>query len=138
MNSFKLNVVTASEEVYSGDVFRVSIKGTMGELEVRANHSPLLTSIYPGSIWIVDSSGESIGFVVHGGILEVQPSVTTVLADTVLRSKDLDEEVSRVAKANSEALFAKSKSSFDFDKARSELAEATAQLEFLKRISKRK
>jgi F-type H+-transporting ATPase subunit epsilon len=137
MNSFKLNIVTASEEVYSGDVFKLSIKGIMGELEVRANHSPLLTGIFPGAIWIVDSLGENVGFVVHGGILEVQPSVTTVLADTILRSKDLDEEVANAAKVTGDALFSKSKSSFDFEKARSELAIATAQLEFLKRISKK-
>ena len=98
--TFHLNVVDSHQEIYSGKVSRVIVPGVMGELCIMAGHAQLITNIKPGELCYIcgestNPNNEETSLFVSGGILEVQPTVTTVLADTLIRSKDIDAEAAR-------------------------------------------
>jgi F-type H+-transporting ATPase subunit epsilon len=110
----------------------------MGEVGVYPRHTPLLTRMKPGEVRVVDLEGKMRSFYVSGGILEVQPHVVTILSDTAVRAADLDEAAALEAKARAEASLADKKSDMDYAHAKTELLEALAQLDTIKKLKKRK
>lgn len=135
---FQLDIVSAETEIYSGLASKLLVTGVMGELEILYGHAPLLTMIAPGPIWVHKESGEEEGLVVLGGMLEVQPNITTVLADAVMKEKDMNESAAREAKANAENMVSHPGKGFDYSKAHAEIAAASAQLRVLKRMKQLK
>ncbi len=91
--SLTLDIVSAEETIFSGQVTLLVVSGTMGELGIMPGHSPLLTTVKPGKIRFKTVEGEESLFYISGGMLEVQPSVATIMADTVIRAEDLDDVV---------------------------------------------
>ncbi len=133
-NSFQLEIVTIESKIFSGLAKKLFVTGEQGELEILYNHAPLLTSITPGPVWFKTDTGKEKGLVVFGGMMEVQPKLTTILADTALRAEDLDEAAAEVAKQNIEKAIAQRDANFDYAKARTELAMAIAQLRLIRKI----
>lgn len=132
--SFHLDVVSAEAEIFSGLVEKLFVSGEMGDLEILFNHAPLLTSLKPGPIWIVKQNGQEEVFYISGGMLEVQPKATTVLADTAIRAKDVDEKEALEAKKRAEQILSGHTKEFDYAQAQSQLLEAVAQLKALKKF----
>lgn len=131
---FKLNIVTTETEIYSGESRKLIVTGILGELEILYNHTPFLTSLAIGPIWFEDASGKLNSFIMLGGILEVQPTVSTILGDSVIRAENLDEAAAIEAKSNSERLFSKKESNIDYAKVKNELAVAVAQLRLIRKL----
>lgn len=131
---FKLNIVTTETEIYSGESKKLIVTGVLGELEILYNHTPFLTSLAIGPIWFEDSFGNLNSFIMLGGILEVQPTVSTILGDSVIRADNLDEAAAIEAKANGERLFSKKESNIDYAKVKNELAVAIAQLRLIRKL----
>lgn len=129
-----VDIVSAEAEIYSGTATMVFAPAEMGELGIAPRHTQLLTRLKPGEVRVVDEKGEEHSFYVSGGILEVQPHVVTVLSDTALRAKDLDEAAALQAKEQAEKLLADNQSDIDYAKAQLELAEAVAQLRAIQKI----
>ena len=134
MNTIHVNVVSAEESIFSGEARFVALPGESGELGIFPRHTPLITRIKPGSVRIELAAGGEEFIFVAGGILEVQPDRVTVLSDTAIRGKDLDEEKSNAAKALAEETLRNAKSDFDLARAQSELAVLAAQLSALRRF----
>lgn len=133
-----VDVVSAEEELFSGLAEMVVLPGEAGELGVLPGHAPLLTRIRPGTVRIkTPHQGEEIIFV-SGGILEVQPNLVTVLADTAVRGADLDEARAIEAKRRAEEALKNRQAAIDYAKAQAELAEAVAQLQAIDRMKKLK
>lgn len=135
--SFHLDIVSAEAEIFSGLVQKLFVSGTIGEMEVLNGHAPLLTSLKPGPVWVVKQDGKEEVFYISGGMLEVQPKITTVLADTALRAKDVDESQALEAKQRAEHILSGKGKDFDYAKAQVQLAEAIAQLRALKKLRDR-
>src|SRR5205809_7137248 len=123
MATIHVEVVSAEEQIFSGEAKFVALPGENGELGILPRHTPLITRIRPGAVRIerADNGEEEFVFVA-GGILEVQPGTVTVLADTAIRGKDLDEAKATGAKKLAEASLRNAKSDIDVAKAQSELA----------------
>jgi len=132
--SFHLDIVSAEAEIFSGLVEKLFVTGVLGDMEIMHGHAPLLTSLKPGPIWVQKQNGQEEVFYISGGMLEVQPKVTTVLADTALRAKDVDEAHALEAKKRAEAILAGRVKDFNYAEAQSQLAEAIAQLRALKKL----
>lgn len=133
-----VDVVSAEEELFSGLAEMVVLPGEAGELGVLPGHAPLLTRIRPGTVRVkTPNHGEEIIFV-SGGILEVQPNLVTVLADTAVRGADLDEARAIEAKRRAEEALQNRNAAIDYAKAQAELAEAVAQLQAIERMKKLK
>jgi len=138
--TFHCNIVSTEESLFSGLVELLVANGTLGELGVNYGHAPLLTELNPGSVRIVKQNGEEEIYYLSGGYLEVQPHVTTILADTALRAGDIDEASALEAKREAEQAMLNQSGEFDYSRAASQLAEAAAQLrtiEELRRKAKR-
>ena len=133
-----VNIVSAEKEIYSGTVTQVFAPAEMGEVGVMPRHAPMLSTLKAGIVRILPQDGEEQTFYVSGGILEIQPHVVTILSDTALRAADIDESAALEAKARSEATMKEKASDMDYAKAKSELIEAVAQIEALKKIRKKK
>lgn len=131
-----VDIVSAEEEIFSGLAEMVYAPGEMGELGIAPRHAPLVTRLKAGEVR-VNTGSEELDFFVSGGILEVQPHVVTVLADTAIRAKDLDEAKAIEAKKKAEEALADKSSEIDFAKAQAELAEAAAQLQAISRLRKK-
>ena len=101
--TFKCDIVSAEELIFSGDVEAVVATGSEGELGIRPGHTPLLTGVKPGHVKLIKADGEEEFFFVSGGYIEIQPTVVTILSDTVLRAGDIDQEAAEKAKAAAEA-----------------------------------
>ena len=138
MATIHVNVVSAEEQIFSGEASFVALPGEGGELGIMPKHTPLITRIKPGAVRIKRASdgGEEFVFVA-GGILEVQPDRVTVLADTAIRGKDLDEAKAAEAKKAAEAALSNAKNDLDLAKAQSELAVSAAQLAAIRRLTDR-
>jgi len=132
-----VDIVSAEEEIFSGVANEVSAPAEMGEVGIMPRHAPLITRLKPGEIKLKVEGQEDQFFFVSGGILEVQPHVVTVLADTAIRAKDLDEASASEAKKRAEEALADSKGEIDYAKAQAELLEAIAQLRMLENIRKK-
>lgn len=135
MNTIQVEVVSAEESIFSGQAEFVVLPGEAGELGVYANHTPLITRIKAGPVRIkVPGEARDELIFVAGGILEIQPDVVTVLADTAIRGTDLDEARAADAKRMAEEALANAKSKLDLARAHSELAAITAQLNTIRRF----
>lgn len=133
-----VDVVSAEEQVFSGLAELVSLPGETGELGILPGHTPLLTRIRPGTVRIkLPNKPEEVVIFVAGGLLEVQPNLVTVLADTAIRGDDLDEAKAMEAKRTAEEHLAK-RADFDYASAQAELATAVGQLAAIERLKKLK
>ena len=119
MNTLQVNVVSAEESIFSGRARFVVLPGENGELGIYPRHLPLITRIRPGSVRIRMEDGKEEFVFVAGGILEVQPDCVTVLSDTAIRGKDLDEEKANTAKRQAEEALKNAKTGFDVAMAQS-------------------
>ena len=134
-----VDVVSAEESIYSGPAEFLVAPGEAGELGIYPRHTPLLTRIKPGSVRIKAPLQEEEELVyVSGGILEVQPDVVTILADTAVRGADLDEAQALESKKRSEEAMKDHSSAIDYARAQAELAEAIAQLQAIQKLRKTK
>ena len=129
-----VDIVSAEAAIFSGTATMVSASGVMGELGILPRHSPLLTKLKPGEVRVNRPDGEEEFYYVSGGMLEVQPHCITVLADTAIRAKDLDEAAALQAKERAEQLLKDKQSDIDLAQAERELAEAVAQLQAIQKL----
>jgi len=133
-----VDIVSAEEQIFSGLAEFVALPGEAGELGILPGHMPLMTRIKPGAVRVkVPNQAEDELVFVAGGILEVQPGLVTVLADTAIRGRDLDEAKALEAKRKAEEAMANQTSQLDYAKAQAELAEAIAQLAAIQKLRKR-
>ncbi|MDR0934291.1 MAG: F0F1 ATP synthase subunit epsilon [Burkholderiaceae bacterium] len=134
-NTLHVDVVSAEELIFSGEAEFVAIPAEMGEIGILPMHAPLITRIKPGAVRIkrVGHDDEEYVFVA-GGILEVQPYAVTILADTAIRGRDLDEAKAREAKRHAEDALLNQASNIDYAKAQAEIAMAMAQLSLIQRM----
>ena len=138
MNTIHVDVVSAEESIYSGEARFVALPGEAGELGIYPRHTPLITRIKAGSVRIEQADGHEEFILVAGGILEVQPDCVTVLSDTAIRGKDLDDEKANEAKVAAEEAIRNAKTDIDLAKATSELAIMAAQIAALRRYRQNK
>lgn len=138
MSTIQVDIVSAEAEIFSGEASMVVVTGEEGELGIAPRHAPLLTRIKPGQVRVMlpDDGGEEF-YYVSGGMLEVQPHVVTVLADTAARAADLDEAAAVKAKEEAERALADRSADMGMAEAQSQLAEAVAQLAALERLRKK-
>ncbi|HEY0973377.1 MAG TPA: F0F1 ATP synthase subunit epsilon [Solimonas sp.] len=136
MAQLQVNIVAAEGQIHSGEASMVFAPAAMGEVGIAPRHAPLLTTLKPGTVRVQQAGGEELSFFVGGGILEVQPHLVSILADTALRGEQADEAAAAQAKADAEAKLAGAASEMDVKKAQAELVEAAARLEFVQKIKK--
>ena len=140
MATLHVSVVSAEGSIFEGEARFVALPGESGELGILPRHTPLITRIKPGAVRIEranpdgSSSGEEEFVFVAGGILEVQPGTVTVLADTAIRGKDLDEAKANEAKKLAEEAMKNAKSDIDFAKAQGEFAAMAAQIAAIRKF----
>jgi F-type H+-transporting ATPase subunit epsilon len=133
-----VDIVSAEEQIFSGLAEFVALPGEAGELGILPGHMPLMTRIRPGAVRVkVPNQAEEELVFVAGGILEVQPGLVTVLADTAIRGKDLDEAKALEAKRKAEEALTNQSAQLDYAKAQAELAEAIAQIAAIQKLRKR-
>ena len=133
-----VDIVSAEEQIFSGLAEFVALPGEAGELGILPGHMPLMTRIKPGAVRVrAQNATEEELIFVAGGLLEVQPGLVTVLADTAIRAKDLDEAKALEAKRKAEETMANQTARLDYAKAQAELMEAVAQLAAIQRLRKR-
>lgn len=125
------DIVSAKEAIFSGNATLVVVHGVQGELGIMPGHAPLLSELAPGPVRVRLENGEEQIYYVSGGVLEVQPNVVTVLADTAVRAADVDEAAAIEARNHAADIIAKQKGDLDSTAALSALAEAAAQLRTL-------
>ena len=136
MSTIRCDIVSAEAEIFHGEAKMVIATGEAGELGIAPRHAPLITRLKPGQVRVLAENGEEQFFYVSGGILEVQPQVVTVLADTAIRAKDLDEAAARKAKENAERLLANRADAVEIAQAQAELMQAIAQLRAIEQLRK--
>lgn len=134
MASIHIDIVSAEGDIHHGEAAMVFAPAKEGEVGIAPRHAPLLTRLKPGEVRVQDVSGEEHIFFVGGGILEVQPHLVTVMADTALRAKDADESAALEAKQRAEEMLNKANGDIDLARAQAELAEAAAMLQFVKKL----
>ena len=134
--SIRCDIVSAHEEIFSGEVAMVFATGIAGELGISPRHAPLITQLKPGPVRVQDSAGEEEFYFVSGGIIEVQPHVVTVMADTAMRGEDLDQAAAEAAKAEAERELADRTGEMEIAEAQAKLADAVAQLQAMERLRK--
>ncbi|MFW5443135.1 MAG: F0F1 ATP synthase subunit epsilon [Methylococcaceae bacterium] len=132
-----VDIVSAEEEIFSGLAEMVFAPAELGEVGIAPRHAPLITNLLPGEVRVKVSDAETQEFYVSGGILEVQPHLVTILADTAIRAKDIDEASALEAKAKAEEMLTDKSGKIDYAKAQAELAQAMSQLRTLDRLRKR-
>ena len=138
-NTIHVDVVSAEEEIFAGEAEFVALPGEAGELGIYPMHTPLITRIRPGAVRIKVPGRDEEEFVfVAGGILEVQPNVVTVLADTAIRGNDLDEAKAAEAKRLAEEAMSNRESDIDYAKAQAELAAAVAHLAAIEKLRRKR
>ena len=133
-NTIKVEIVSAEEEVWSGEGTMVFAPAEMGEIGIAPQHAPLLTRLKPGEIRVQQEAGEEQFFFVSGGLLEVQGHLVTVLSDTALRAGDLDEAAALESQRRAEQAMSDRTSEVDFAKAKAELIQAAAQLRAIQKM----
>ncbi len=129
-----VDIVSAEAEIFSGTATMVFAPAEMGEVGISPRHTPLLTRLKPGEVRVQTSDGEEKSFYVSGGMLEVQPHVVTVLADTAIRADSLDEAQALEAKERAEKLLGDKSADIDYARAQAELAESMAQLATIRKL----
>ena len=136
MTTIRVDIVSAEAEIFSGDATMVVATGEQGELGITPRHAPLITRLKPGHVDVLLDGGERQQFYVSGGILEVQPQVVTVLADTAARAADLDEASAQRAMKEARDALANRTDAIELAEAQTRLTEAMAQLQALERLRK--
>jgi F-type H+-transporting ATPase subunit epsilon len=129
-----VDIVSAEKSIFSGTVTMLFAPAEMGEVGIAPRHAPLLTWLKPGEIRVVTQEGEERSYFVSGGILEIQPHVVTILADTAIRARDLDEAAALEAKERAEHMLADKQADIDYAKAQAELAQSAAQLRTIQKL----
>lgn len=132
-----VDIVSAEKEIFSGLAEMVFAPAELGELGISPRHAPLITKLNPGEVRVKVSSTESYPFFISGGLLEIQPHVITILADTAIRAKDIDEAAAIQAKARAEEILADKTSRVDYASAEKQLFRAVMELRTLDRFRKR-
>jgi F-type H+-transporting ATPase subunit epsilon len=135
-HTIHVDIVSAEGEIFSGPATMVFAPGSQGELGIAPRHAPLLTLLKAGEVRVQPPEGGEQAFFVGGGVLEVQPRKVTVLADTALRAKDLDESAALAAKQRAEEALKDNKDKISQAEALAELARAAAQLKLIERLRK--
>ena len=135
-STIRVDIVSAEAEIFHGQAELVVATGEMGELGIAPRHAPLITRLKPGKLVLTLPNGEKLDIVVGGGILEVQPQVVSILADTAIRSADIDEAAVLKSKEDAERVLANRGDSIDVAQAQQQLLEATVQLEAIERLRK--
>ena len=132
-----VDIVSAEAEIFSGTATMVFAPAEMGEVGIAPRHTPLLSRLKPGEVRVQTQEGTELSFFVSGGMLEVQPHVVTVLADTAIRAADLDEAQALEARERAENMLAGKTDNIDYAKARAELAQTLAQLAMIRNLRKK-
>ncbi|MCK9468639.1 MAG: F0F1 ATP synthase subunit epsilon [Porticoccaceae bacterium] len=135
--TFHCNIVSTEESLFSGLVETLVATGSQGELGINFGHAPLLTDLEPGPVRVVKQGGEEEVFFLSGGYLEVQPHITTILADTAIRAADIDEAAAMEAKKEALQAYQNQSGEFDYTRAATQLAEAVAQLRTLEELRRK-
>ena len=135
-STIRCDIVSAEAEIFHGEAELVVATGEIGELGIAPKHAPLITRLKPGKVVVTVPGGEKLDFAISGGILEVQPQVVTVLADTAVRASDIDEAQVRKAKEEAERVLAHKDPKMSVEEAQAQLAMSIAQLSALERLRK--
>lgn len=136
MATIHVDIVSAEGEIFSGEASMVFVPAVMGEIGIAPRHAPLLTTLKPGEVRVQTPAGEEQFFYVSGGAIEIQPHVVTVLADTALRAKDLDEAAALSAKQRAEEALRDRGSKVEVAELQAELARAMAQIKAIEKLRK--
>lgn len=136
MATLHVDIVSAEGHIHHGEATMVFAPASLGEVGIAPRHAPLLTTMKPGALRVQQPNGEELSFFVGGGILEVQPHLVTVLADTALRAKDADEDSALAAKKAAEERLGKAQGPMDLAKAQANLVEAAARYEYVQHLKK--
>ena len=137
INTIHCDIVSAHREIFSGKVTVVYASGVAGELGIYPHHAPLFTQLKPGSVRVRDEAGEEQYFYVDGGLLEVQPHIVTIMADTAARGEELDRSAAESAKAEAERALVNNTGGMELDEAHVKLIKAVSQLRTLDQLRKR-
>jgi len=132
------SIVSAEQEIFSGQVEMVIATGTIGELGIMPGHTPLLTGVKPGPVRLILEGGEEEVFFASGGFMEVQPTAITILADTALRADDVDEAAAVAAQQKAEQELGDQRADLDFARVSSDLQEQAAMLRTVRKFRERK
>jgi F-type H+-transporting ATPase subunit epsilon len=135
-NTINVDIVSAEGEIFSGPAAMVFVPAIQGELGIAPRHAPLLTMLKPGEVRVQSPDGVEHGFYVGGGALEIQPQRVTVLADTAIRAKDIDEAAALAAVQRAEEALKDKTAQIDIAQAQADLARAAAQLKAIERLRK--
>ncbi|MDX1454564.1 MAG: F0F1 ATP synthase subunit epsilon [Gammaproteobacteria bacterium] len=138
MSTIHVDIVSAEQSIFSGAAKMVYAPAEMGEVGIAPRHSPMLTRLKAGEVRVQDADGNEQEFFVSGGMLEVQPHLVTVLADTALRAHDMDEAAALKAKQEAEEALKDNAGEIDMARAQAELAEAAARLKFVQKIKSKR
>jgi len=136
--TIRVHIVSAESEIHSGEASMVFASAEQGAMGIAPRHAPLLTRLEPGEVRVRKPDGEELEFYVSGGILEVQPHLVSILADTAERAADIDEAAAIQAKRQAEEAIANRKGDVDISRAQAELAEAAARLRLLQKLKRQK
>ncbi len=136
MSTIQCDIVSAESSIYSGEVSMVVASGISGELGIAPRHAPLITLLKPGQVRVLLADGTEEDFYVSGGILEVQPYMVSVLADTAVRADDIDEAAAIKAKEEAENLLKNNDKKQDLAMVQADLAKAMAQIQAISRLKK--
>lgn len=135
--TMQIEIVSAEVSIFSGEATHIIVTGLLGELGIYPGHTQLLTALKPGPVRIIKPDGEDEILYISGGILEVQPQLVSILADTAIRAADLDELASLAAKEHAERILSDKQADIDYAKATAELAQAVAQLQVISKLKKK-
>ncbi|HZW18772.1 F0F1 ATP synthase subunit epsilon [Luteimonas soli] len=135
-STIRCDIVSAEQEIFHGEAEMIVATGEMGELGIAPRHAPLITRLKPGKVVVTQPGGETLDFAISGGILEVQPQLVTILADTAVRAQDIDEAAVRAAMEEAERALANKDPKMSAEEAQTQLAMSIAQLSALERLRK--
>jgi F-type H+-transporting ATPase subunit epsilon len=136
-DTIHVDIVSAEGEIFAGEASMVFVPGSQGELGIYPRHAPLLTTLKPGVVRVQTEGHEDQAFYVGGGMLEIQPHLVTVLADTAARARDLDEAAARAAKQRAEDAVRERTDKVDLAEAQTELLRAIAQIRAIEQLRKK-
>jgi F-type H+-transporting ATPase subunit epsilon len=136
MATIHVDIVSAEGEIFSGEAAMVFAPAAMGDIGIAPRHAPLLTTLRPGEVRVQTPGGEEQIFYVSGGAIEIQPHLITMLADTALRAKDIDEAAALQAKQRAEEALRDRTGTLELAEAQAELARAAAQIKAIEKLRK--